>query len=174
MNVNIGKKQKPMIQKLNVAVGGNVRKYRNLVGISQDTLSKKASLALNTITKIESGVTSSPRIGTLQKIADVLGVSVIELLREPKKSKAVKTQEVSSVSVAHVENPRVFDIGTLQKIADVQGVSVIELVTVKAQEVSSVLIAHVEKPRVFDKSDLIFHAVIVAALLGLGLIFLFG
>jgi len=62
-------------------IGGNIRRYRLKLGISQDTLSKKANLAFHTIAKIESGATPDPRIETVKSIAGVLGVSLDELMK---------------------------------------------------------------------------------------------
>ena len=62
-------------------IAKNIKKYRNKMGISQDKLSKLAGITLHTITKIESGATPDPRIETIKKIADALGVSVDNLLK---------------------------------------------------------------------------------------------
>lgn len=62
-------------------IGENIKKYRNKLGISQDTLSKKANLAFHTIAKIEAGATLNPTIETVKKIADALGVSLDDLLK---------------------------------------------------------------------------------------------
>jgi len=62
-------------------IGDNVKKYRKLAGISQDVLSKKANLAFHTIAKIEAGSTPDPRIETVKKIADALGVSLDDLMK---------------------------------------------------------------------------------------------
>jgi len=62
-------------------ISKNIKKYRVKKGISQDKLSKLAEVALYTITKIESGATSNPRIETVQKIANALGVGVDDLLK---------------------------------------------------------------------------------------------
>lgn len=62
-------------------IGENIKRYRVKLGISQDTLSKKADLAFHTIAKIESGVTPDPRIDTVKKIADALGVSLDDLMK---------------------------------------------------------------------------------------------
>jgi len=59
----------------------NIKKYRTKLGISQDKLSKLAGITLHTITKIESGATPDPRIETVKKIADALGVSIEDLMR---------------------------------------------------------------------------------------------
>ncbi len=62
-------------------IGDNVKKYRNKIGISQDVLSKRANLAFHTIAKIEAGSTPNPRIETVKKIADALGVSLDDLMK---------------------------------------------------------------------------------------------
>ncbi len=64
------------------AIARNIKKYRSRLGISQDKLSKLAGITLHTITKIESGATSDPRIETLKKIAGGLGVKVDDLSKE--------------------------------------------------------------------------------------------
>jgi transcriptional regulator with XRE-family HTH domain len=62
-------------------IAKNIKKYRNKLGISQDKLSKLASITLHTLTKIETGATSDPRIETLKKIAKGLSVSVDDLIK---------------------------------------------------------------------------------------------
>ena len=62
-------------------IGRKIKKYRKKLGISQDTLSKKAGLAFHTIAKIETGSTPNPTIETVKKIADALGVSLDELTK---------------------------------------------------------------------------------------------
>ena len=63
------------------AIARNIKKYRDKLGISQDKLSKLASVTLHTLTKIETGSTPDPRIETLKKIAKGLGVSVNDLIK---------------------------------------------------------------------------------------------
>ncbi|MDD5627409.1 MAG: helix-turn-helix transcriptional regulator [Patescibacteria group bacterium] len=62
-------------------IAKNMKKYRGKLGVSQDKLSKLAGITLHTITKIESGATSDPRIETVKKIADALGVSLDDLMK---------------------------------------------------------------------------------------------
>ncbi len=62
-------------------IGSKIKKLRLELGISQDTLSKKADLAFHTISKIEAGSTPDPRIETVKKIADALGVSLDDLMK---------------------------------------------------------------------------------------------
>jgi transcriptional regulator with XRE-family HTH domain len=65
-------------------IGEKIRKLRQQKKISQDRLSKKADLALNTIVKIETGENPNPTLETLQKIAKALDVSIDELLKNKK------------------------------------------------------------------------------------------
>lgn len=62
-------------------IGENIRKLRQQRKMSQDRLSKKADLALNTIVKIETGENPNPTLETLQKIAKALDVSMDKLLK---------------------------------------------------------------------------------------------
>lgn len=62
-------------------IAGNIKKYRAKLGISQDKLSKIANVTYNTIIKIESGVTSNPRVETLKSIATALNVSIDDLMK---------------------------------------------------------------------------------------------
>ena len=62
-------------------IADNIKKYRKKLGISQDVLSKRANLAFHTIAKIEAGTTPDPRIDTVKKIADALGVGLDNLIK---------------------------------------------------------------------------------------------
>jgi len=62
-------------------IGENIKRIRKEKGISQDRLSKRADLALNTIVNIELGKNPNPTIETLQKIANALEVSIEKLLK---------------------------------------------------------------------------------------------
>ncbi|KKT22510.1 hypothetical protein A2108_03130 [Candidatus Wolfebacteria bacterium GWA1_42_9] len=62
-------------------IAKNIRKHRKERGLSQDKLSRLADISHATIIKIESGGIQSPTIGTVQKIAKALGVSIEELIK---------------------------------------------------------------------------------------------
>jgi len=64
------------------SVSKNIRRIRQKKGISQDRLSKKADLALNTIVKVETGEKPNPTVETLKKIAKALDVPVGDLFKE--------------------------------------------------------------------------------------------
>ena len=55
--------------------------YRNRLNISQAKLSKMAGVTLYTITKIESGATSDPRIKTAKKIAKTFDITIDDLMK---------------------------------------------------------------------------------------------
>lgn len=59
----------------------NIRRLRQQKKMSQDRLSKKADLALNTIIKIETGGNPNHTFETLQKIAKALGISLDKILK---------------------------------------------------------------------------------------------
>ena len=69
-----------MLKEISI-IAKNIKKYREKKGVFQDKLSKLAGITLHTITKIESGATPDPRIETVKKIADALGVSIEDLMR---------------------------------------------------------------------------------------------
>lgn len=59
----------------------NLRKLRELKGLSQDRLAKLADIANNTIIKIEQGENQNPTLDTLNKLAKALAVSVDDLIK---------------------------------------------------------------------------------------------
>lgn len=64
------------------SISRNIKSFREKKKISQDKLSKLAGVTLHTLTKIESGATTDPRIETVKKITVALGVTIDELLKE--------------------------------------------------------------------------------------------
>ena len=62
-------------------IGKNIKNLRKKRNLSQDKLSKLADISYNTIIKIETGGIQNPTIGTVQKIAKALGVSVNDLIK---------------------------------------------------------------------------------------------
>ena len=62
-------------------IAKNIKKYRGKMGYSQDKLSKLADVTFHTITKIESGSTPNPGIGTMMKIATALKVGLDDLIK---------------------------------------------------------------------------------------------
>ncbi len=68
-------------QKEQSKIGTRIKELRLKKGLSQDLVSKKANLSFQTISKIESGTTPNPTIDTVRKIANVLDISLDELMK---------------------------------------------------------------------------------------------
>ena len=66
---------------LKTIIEDNIRKYKNKLGISKNILSKRANLAFHTIANNEAGATPNLTIETVKKIADMLGVSLDDLMK---------------------------------------------------------------------------------------------
>jgi transcriptional regulator with XRE-family HTH domain len=58
-----------------------LRKLREAKGLSQEKLARLADVANNTIIKIEAGKNQNPTLDTLKKIANVLEVSIDDLIK---------------------------------------------------------------------------------------------
>lgn len=74
-------------------LGGTLRRMRTVQGLSQETLAYRAGITKNQLQLIESGRASgrkdeagpsNPRMATLCGLAEVLGVTVAEILADAK------------------------------------------------------------------------------------------
>lgn len=75
-----------------------IRFYRKLRGISQEALADKLGYkSFTTIQKWEDG-TSSPPIGTVKKVADILGVTIEELTSDDNHSVAPDLTGITNIS----------------------------------------------------------------------------
>lgn len=63
-----------------VGLGKQLQNARIKAGLTQQTLCQKADISYSTLAKIERGAIKAPSIFTIQRIANVLGVSLNELL----------------------------------------------------------------------------------------------
>jgi transcriptional regulator with XRE-family HTH domain len=63
-------------------VGRRVRRERRLAGLTQVELAEKAGLSEDAVWRLEVGRARHPRISTIRKIAEVLGVEVRDLIDE--------------------------------------------------------------------------------------------
>lgn len=63
-------------------IARNMKALRAKQDISQDRLSKLADISFHTITKIETGDTPNPTVDTMKKIADALGVTIDDLMKD--------------------------------------------------------------------------------------------
>jgi transcriptional regulator with XRE-family HTH domain len=98
--------------------GDYMRQLREAKGWTQGELSAKADVSRPSINEIETGVTPNPRRGTLDKLAQALGVDPLALWElAPKKSKKVKIAPTSTPIMWSQkegdENERGFEIASL-------------------------------------------------------------
>ena len=59
----------------------NLAKLRRKRGLTQEGLARKANISYHTIIKLESARIKDPRVGTLLKLAEALGVTTDKLLK---------------------------------------------------------------------------------------------
>jgi transcriptional regulator with XRE-family HTH domain len=69
----------------------NVEKFRTAKGLTQEDLARETELTVGTVSRIERGE-NNPTLGTLEKIATALDVTVIQLLREPTDNRRFATK----------------------------------------------------------------------------------
>ena len=65
-------------------IADEVKHRRIKKKLSQEKLARLADISYNTIVKTETGSTPNPGIKTIPKIAKALGVTVDELINEPR------------------------------------------------------------------------------------------
>ncbi len=65
----------------NQNLANNIKKLREVKGLSQEKLARLADVANNTLIKMESGENQNPTLDTLKKVAKALGVSVDDLIK---------------------------------------------------------------------------------------------
>lgn len=68
-------------EKIKSQIGENLKIHRLKCGFSQESLADKAGVTLHTISKIEAGATSDPRVLTLEKLVKALNIKIDDLLK---------------------------------------------------------------------------------------------
>lgn len=68
-------------EKIKSQIGENLKIQRLKRGFSQESLADKAGVTLHTISKIEAGATSDPRVLTLEKLVKALNIKIDDLLK---------------------------------------------------------------------------------------------
>jgi len=62
-------------------IGSKIKKLRLKAELTQERLARKANIPYTTLTKVESGVIKNPSVKVIVKIADVLGVTMENLVK---------------------------------------------------------------------------------------------
>src|SRR5258707_1119851 len=63
-------------------LGKRLKEVREAAGLSQQALAVRAGLSISVVSRLEQGAQDNPRLHTIKAIADALGVTVDDLLRE--------------------------------------------------------------------------------------------
>ncbi len=66
------------MNEINKKIGENIKKYRQLNGLTQEELSKKLEIAPNTLSNYENG-NREPSNDIISRIADIFNISIDEL-----------------------------------------------------------------------------------------------
>ena len=64
-----------------INIGGNIKKQRAKIGLSQEDFANKSGVKYTTLTKIESNVIKKPSVMIMSKIAKAFGVSIEDLIK---------------------------------------------------------------------------------------------
>lgn len=59
----------------------NLAKVRKEKGLTQEGLARKANISYHTVIKLESGGIKNPKVGTLLKLSEALGITTDKLLK---------------------------------------------------------------------------------------------
>jgi transcriptional regulator with XRE-family HTH domain len=73
-----------MVQGIMGHISENVKRLRQKLGLTQEQLAERIGVSFPRISEIENNK-GEPKITTIEKVAIGLGVSVMELIRPPKK-----------------------------------------------------------------------------------------
>jgi transcriptional regulator with XRE-family HTH domain len=88
-------------------VGGLIRRYRQLAGLTQEELGEKAGLSVRAVRNLEQDKIRRPRHSTLQRIASVLGTGELDPTRPVSDAQVIELP-VATVTAAdrRVADPR--------------------------------------------------------------------
>ncbi|MFC1559788.1 helix-turn-helix domain-containing protein [Candidatus Margulisiibacteriota bacterium] len=92
-----------------MSIGSRIKKYREIRNMSQQDLSSAAGVSLGLIQQIEQGRHNNPSINVLDKIAVVLEVDVIHLIRDVIDSKPAKNEMKGQDKKARISDMPLFD-----------------------------------------------------------------
>lgn len=88
-----------------VSLGRRLQTARKAAGLTQQELCHQAKLSYSTLAKIERGAIKAPSVFTIQSVAEVLGLSLSDLMGEtlPTVQKQVKKQTKSGVKFIYFD-----------------------------------------------------------------------
>lgn len=71
---------RPTRKEENMTLGKTIKMARTYKDLSAQEVAIQTGIAVSTINNIEKGITKNPELTTLKKIADVLGLDLMDLL----------------------------------------------------------------------------------------------
>lgn len=99
----------------NVDIGENIRKYRNLKGMTQESLAEASELSVKYISMIESKKNQNISINNLQKIADALDISITFLVSNSKDNSSIVNMPYTSLLIDKLSKMSVDEAETISK-----------------------------------------------------------
>jgi transcriptional regulator with XRE-family HTH domain len=100
-NAHHGRSQRMRIDSLSVSLARRLQQLRLKAGISLTRLAKKVRLSAPALQHIEDGRTK-PSLGTLSDLANQLGTSVTELVREAREGTGAATTSDTAMGTAQI------------------------------------------------------------------------
>ncbi len=85
-----------------IALGKRLQMARQKAGLTQQELCAKADLSYSTLAKVERGAIKAPSIFTIESIADVIGVSLDELVGRQSRDNNASTKKTSKNGISFV------------------------------------------------------------------------
>jgi transcriptional regulator with XRE-family HTH domain len=90
--------------------GNRLHEIREDKGLTRRSLAKRVGVSVETLRKIEEGLTQSPRVHLAQKLADVLNVGIDSLLHERSKQPISGRSSVRKGAIIHQAQSTIFEI----------------------------------------------------------------
>lgn len=105
-------------------IGENIKKYREMQGLTQPDLAKKAGMSKAFLWEIENGNSKRPGAEVLYRIAEVLGVTIAHLLgKAPESAETVEPEMNAGLKAFVAERKRqgqALDAEEIRSLAYVQ------------------------------------------------------
>lgn len=93
---------KSEVEEQEIALGKRIQMARQKAGLTQQQLCAKADLSYSTLAKVERGAIKAPSIFTIENIADVIGITLDELVGRSHGQSAGDAKQISKSGIRFV------------------------------------------------------------------------